>query len=209
MAVKRKNPSIVGESWAAKRRFLAMQCAKAGFGAALSLAYFWLLGRPDLAEAGAMVVLLLPAPLGLLAFTSVPLSKLESLSLATFAALIGYLSILTGGLASPIIVWLVLVPAEAALAGEKPAVTRAGFAAGAAVAVVAIVEALGILPVSRLPHAPTWEIFAASTLAAIIQAALIAAAAQDRQRAADKAAAEGAAMYRFLADNAMDLITRH
>ena len=48
-----------------------------------------------------------------------------------------------------------------------------------------------------------------SVFAAVIQAALIAAAAQDRQRAADKAAAEGAAMYRFLADNAMDLITRH
>ncbi len=46
-------------------------------------------------------------------------------------------------------------------------------------------------------------------LAAVIQAALVAAAAQDRQRAADDAAAEGAAMYRFLADNAMDLITRH
>ncbi|HEY5347665.1 MAG TPA: PAS domain-containing sensor histidine kinase, partial [Rhizomicrobium sp.] len=44
---------------------------------------------------------------------------------------------------------------------------------------------------------------------AVIQAALVAAAAQDRQRAADLAAAEGAAMYRFLADNAMDLITRH
>jgi cell cycle sensor histidine kinase DivJ len=38
---------------------------------------------------------------------------------------------------------------------------------------------------------------------------LVAAAAQDRQRAADAAAAEGAAMYRFLADNATDLITRH
>jgi cell cycle sensor histidine kinase DivJ len=46
-------------------------------------------------------------------------------------------------------------------------------------------------------------------LAALLQAVLIATAAQDRQRAADLAAAEGAAMYRFLADNAMDLITRH
>ena len=46
-------------------------------------------------------------------------------------------------------------------------------------------------------------------LAALVQAVLVAAAAQDRQRAADLAAAEGAAMYRFLADNAMDLITRH
>jgi cell cycle sensor histidine kinase DivJ len=42
-----------------------------------------------------------------------------------------------------------------------------------------------------------------------VQAVLVAAAAQDRQRAADAAAAEGAAMYRFLADNATDLITRH
>src|SRR5215471_8928243 len=181
MAVKRKNPSIVGESWATRRRFLAMQCAKAGFGAALSLAFFWLLGRPDIAEAGAMAALLLPAPLGLLAFSSVSLSKLESLSLATFAALIGYLAILTGGLASPIIVWLVLVPAEAALAGEKPAVVRAGIAGGTALAIVALVEAIGSLPASRLPAA-TWEIIAASILAAIVQAALIAAAAQDRQR---------------------------
>jgi cell cycle sensor histidine kinase DivJ len=48
-----------------------------------------------------------------------------------------------------------------------------------------------------------------SVLAAMAQAVLVAAASQDRQRAADKAAAEGAAMYRFLADHALDLITRH
>jgi cell cycle sensor histidine kinase DivJ len=67
---------------------------------------------------------------------------------------------------------------------------------------------LGKLPISRLPD-QSWEIYAASVFAVIVQAALIAAAAQDRQRAADQAAAQGAAMYRFLADNAMDLITRH
>jgi cell cycle sensor histidine kinase DivJ len=68
------------------------------------------------------------------------------------------------------------------------------------------------LPVSRLlvPDAlPMWAVYAVSVLAALAQAVLVAAAAQDRQRAADAAAAEGAAMYRFLADNAMDLITRH
>jgi cell cycle sensor histidine kinase DivJ len=46
-------------------------------------------------------------------------------------------------------------------------------------------------------------------LAAVAQSAMLAIAAQERQRDADKAAAAGAAMYRFLADNAMDLITRH
>ena len=56
---------------------------------------------------------------------------------------------------------------------------------------------------------PLWQVYACSVLAALMQAMLIAVAAQDRQRAADAAAAEGAAMYRFLADNATDLITRH
>jgi cell cycle sensor histidine kinase DivJ len=74
--------------------------------------------------------------------------------------------------------------------------------------VVAAFQAFGALPPSRLPFMG-WEIYAASILAAVVQAGLIASAAQDRQRAADQAAAEGAAMYRFLADNAMDLITRH
>ena len=85
---------------------------------------------------------------------------------------------------------------------------RAGLAAGVALAVVAGLEALSALPPSRLPT-PAWEFYAVSIFAAVVQAALGAAAAQDRRRAADEAAAEGAAMHRFLADNALDLITRH
>ena len=73
---------------------------------------------------------------------------------------------------------------------------------------VALLQALGELPESRL-FAPGWAFYAISVLAAVMQSALVAVATQDRQRAADDAAAEGAAMYRFLADNAMDLITRH
>jgi cell cycle sensor histidine kinase DivJ len=111
-------------------------------------------------------------------------------------------------MSSPLIVWFALIPAEAALAGGRRAVIRAGAAAGLSLLVVAALEALGALPHSRI-DLPMWEIYAASVLAAVIQSALVAIAAQDRQRAADEAAAEGAAMYRFLADNAMDLITRH
>jgi cell cycle sensor histidine kinase DivJ len=142
-----------------------------------------------------------------------PVALLEQAALILFAALIGYLAALTGGVVSPLVVWLALVPAEAALAGGRSAVMRAGAAACAALIVVAAVEAAGHLPVTNLAAAlapiPVWEIYAVSILAAVVQAALVAAAAQDRQRSADQAAAAGAAMYRFLADNAMDLITRH
>ena len=207
MAVK-DNVISPAEPRAQRRLFIAVQAAKAAVGLVLTLGFVVLIGRPDWAEAVAMAGLLTPALLALLGLTRIPLSVLEQAGLGIFAGLIGYLAILTGGVVSPLVVWFALVPAEAALAGGRPAVVRAGVAAAAALLVVAGVQAFGALPPSRLTL-PAWEIYAASVLAALVQAVLVAAAAQDRQRAADMAAAEGAAMYRFLAENAMDLITRH
>ena len=197
---------------AQRRRFALVQAGKAGVGLVLGLAFFAMMGSPDPAELVAFLGLLVPGVLALLALMPVSLSALEQVGLASFAALIAYLAVLTGGVVSPLLVWFALVPAEAALTGGRPAVLRAGLAAGAALLAVTGVEALGLLPASRLvfPGAPPlWLVYGCSMLAALVQAVLVAAAAQDRQRAADAAAAEGAAMYRFLADNATDLITRH
>jgi cell cycle sensor histidine kinase DivJ len=191
-----------------RRLFMLVQAAKASVGAALGLAFFFMLGEPDTAEVIAFAGLVAPAALALLALTSIPLPVLEQAGLAGFALLIGYLAVLTGGVTSPLLVWFALVPAEAALVGGRTAVTRAGLVAGGALLALASVQAAGMLPPSRLTL-PVWQVTFCSMLAALVQAVLIAAAAQDRQRAADEAAAEGAALYRFLADNAMDLITRH
>jgi cell cycle sensor histidine kinase DivJ len=209
MAVKRPDAKSVSvETKSLRRAFATVQAAKAVVGVALSLGFILAAGNPDFAETVAIAGLLVPAALAALSFARISLATLETAALASFAALIGYLAALTGGLGSPLIIWFALVPAEAALAGGRPAVLRAGMAAGTALAVVAGLGAFGALPESRL-ITPGWQIYAVSVFAAVVQAALIAAAAQDRQRAADAAAAEGAAMYRFLADNAMDLITRH
>jgi two-component system, cell cycle sensor histidine kinase DivJ len=208
MAVKSDIAGSASDSRALRRLFVSVQVSKAVVGAVLGLAFVSFIGRPDVAEAVAIAGLVAPAILAALAFTPIPLAILEQSALTIFAVLIGYLAALTGGVLSPLVVWFALVPAEAALAGGRPAVLRAAGAAALALIVVAIIGAMGALPVSRFP-VPLWEIYAVSVLAAVVQAALVAAAAQDRQRAADEAAAEGAAMYRFLADNAMDLITRH
>src|SRR5579859_3840466 len=114
---------------AQRRRFIRMQAAKAGLGGLLAVAFFGLFGRPDGVELAALGGLMIPAGLALLALTPVSLSVLEQIGLAGFAALIGYLAILTGGVVSPLVVWLVLVPAEAALTGGRPAVLRAGLVA--------------------------------------------------------------------------------
>ncbi|HEY7979127.1 MAG TPA: PAS domain-containing sensor histidine kinase [Rhizomicrobium sp.] len=209
MAVTETIETMEGaEAAAQRRRFMVVQAAKAGVGVLLAAGFVAIIGQPDPAEWIAIGGLLLPAVVALLGFTPLSLGALESISLSSFAALIGYLVAITGGMASPLLVWFALVPAEAALAGGRRTVWEAGAAAAVALMMVALLQALGELPASRL-LAPGWGFYAISILAAVVQSALIAIATQDRQRAADHAAAEGAAMYRFLADNAMDLITRH
>jgi two-component system, cell cycle sensor histidine kinase DivJ len=209
MDIHRKKTTVLEAAVPRQRRqFIAVQLSKTALGALLCIGFVALIGRPGAAEIVAMAGLLAPALLAGLALTRISVAILEQAALAVFAALIGYLAALTGGVLSPLVVWFALVPAEAALAGGRPAVLRAAAAATVALAAVAALQALGALPVSHLPL-PAWLLYAVSIFVAIVQAALVAAAAQDRQRAADQAAAEGAAMYRFLADNAMDLITRH
>ncbi len=201
------SPPIVSDL-AARRRFAAIQATKAAVGAGLAGLFVTLVGKPDLGEALAMAGLVAPGMFAALSFTRISLAALETASLAAFAALIGYLVALTGGMSSPLLVWLALVPAEAALAGGRKTVWRAGAAAALALIAVAVSQAMGLLPHSPI-DSEVWEFYAGSVLAAVMQSALVAIATQDRQRKADKAAAEGAAMYRFLADNSMDLITRH
>jgi cell cycle sensor histidine kinase DivJ len=191
-----------------RRRFAAVQAVKAFLGICLACCYVLLIGRPGLWEAVACVGLFAPVFLVALAFAGVSIVALETASLASLALLIGYLALLTGGMRSPLVIWFALVPAEAALAGGRRAVWRAAAATGVALFAVVVVQAAGALPAFPLGY-PTWPVYAIAAIAAIAQSALLAVASQDRQREADRAAAEGAAMYRFLADNAMDLITRH
>lgn len=208
MTVKQKFALFSGELDAPRKQFIRVNASKAAIGAVLAAAFIIFVGRPDTSELAATVGLCFPAVLACLGLTPAPLSLLEALSSATFSALIGYLAFLTGGISSPLLIWFALVPAEAALAGGRSTVVRAAVSTVTALVVVGAIQALGAVPASKL-GALSWQISMVSALAAVIQAGLIAAAAQDRQRAANRAAAAGAAMYRFLADNAMDLITRH
>jgi cell cycle sensor histidine kinase DivJ len=199
---------LSGTNKAPRRLFAFVQGGKALVGMVLSAGFVLLFGRPDLFESLAIAGLLAPLLLAMAALTPVALPLLEQAGLALFAVLIGYLAGLSGGLQSPLILWLVLVPAEAALAGGRRAVAGAGLAAAIVLVVVAILQMQGDLPPSRLPL-PAEGIMVVAILAALCQASLIAAAARDLKRAADQAAEQGAAMYQLLAENAVDLITRH
>ncbi len=196
------------ESAVERQRFMRVQAAKGAAGALLAAGFIALAGRPDLIESIAIAALLSPALLALLAYSRISLFALETAAHAAFAAVVGYLVLITGGMASPLLIWFALVPAEAALSGGQRSALRAAIATVIALLSVGAAQALHFLPISQLLM-PGWPFYLASALAAVMQAAFVAGAAQDRQRRADEAAAEGAAMYRFLAENAMDLITLH
>src|SRR5690242_19722168 len=99
MAVNNDNPTYT-DGKALRRLFISVQASKAIVGAVLSLGFISFVGRPDAAEALAIAGLTSPALLALLGFTRIPLPMLETTALAIFAALIGYLAALTGGVVS-------------------------------------------------------------------------------------------------------------
>jgi cell cycle sensor histidine kinase DivJ len=133
---------------------------------------------------------------------------LEGGSLGIVTALLSLLVVFTGGLESPFLVWLVLVPFEGALIGRRGAVIFAGFIAFLGIAGVAALQFAGLMPPSRLPE-PQVLLVGAAFVVAIAQASAMAIAAQERHQATDAALEVGQARYRFLAESALDLITLH
>jgi cell cycle sensor histidine kinase DivJ len=193
---------------AARAGFIRLQSIKAGIGGALTAAALGLGSSPGIAAMLAASLLLAPLLLALFAWLRLPRERLEQASLLFAASLPGFLSVFTGGLGSPFLVWLLLVPFEGVLTGRSCTVLYAGFAAEAVLVCLIVAQGAGGLPPSWLTR-PVLPWFALTTLVAIAEASLMAISAQERRSAADAAAAAGEDRYRFLAENALDLITRH
>ena len=190
-----------------RRHFAMEQAAKSALGGLFWFAYVMLFGRPDFPALIALAGFLVPCALGLLALSGVSLAILETASFVWFAALVGYIVVATGGVRSPLLLWFVVLPAEAVLVdGRRWAFPAA--VAGLAVAGIGLLEALHEVPSSRFPQ-PFWPAYAASALAAIVQSALVGLAAQLRRPSTDFAIGAGAETYRTLAEEVTDLITRH
>ena len=188
--------------------FIRTQFIKGCLGLVLCILYVILVGMPERAEAVVFVGLIAPLGLAALGRIRIRLRYLEAVALALFAGLITLLSAVTGGLQSPFLIWLMLVPFEGALAGRRLTVAYAGVLALCGLIALIVFHAVGMVPPSRL-HDALHMVLAFSLFVAIVQATLIAIAAQEKHRVAGAAAAAGEARYRFLAENAMDLITSH
>ncbi len=191
-----------------RREFIRTQTMKGLLGLALTFAYFTVIGQPEWSDALAALWLVTPLGLARLGPYPIRMRVLEAASLSTFAVMITFLSALTGGLSSPFLLWLMLVPLEGALAGRSRTVWFAGACAFAGPLVLTGLEVLDQLPASHLADNSDFG-YGLSALVAAVQATLIAISAHHRRKVADSAAERGEARYRFLGEHAMDLITSH
>ena len=171
--------------------------------------YLGLVGRPSVAGTLAFLWFLMPIAIGAFVSRTGRLAQAHLLSAASFAGLITYGAWFTGGIHSFLLPWMVVVPAEAALSGERKTIAWASALAAAGMAALGLAQGLGYLPVAAALPLPSLLLAVLVAVAAVGYAAGLSLSVQLVHGCAEDAALHGEARYRLLADNATDLITRH
>lgn len=196
--------SVGDDSLAAVRHsaFIAAQLI-VGLGVLLLLPVSLALsGAPSLAAVFALALLALPLPIAAFLSRTGRYEAAHLLSMLALSGLVAWVGALTGGLSSPALFLLALLPAEAALSGSRR-VILASIASAAAVIVL-----LGMVSMAGLPTAMAG--FTPILVAAgLLHGAGLAMRIGRVQGTAEGAARDGEARYRILAENGTDLITRH
>jgi cell cycle sensor histidine kinase DivJ len=166
-------------------------------------------GKPSLLAAIAFLWLLSPIAIAIFLSRTGKFATAHLASAANFAGLVTYCAWLTGGLASWLIPWMVVVPLEAALATNQRMVAWAAGVAGLGLVILGAAQWLGHMPASQtMPLSPILLAFIGIT-SAMAYAAALAVMVQQVHKRSESAVRVGEERYRLLAENATDLITRH
>ncbi len=170
--------------------------------------YLIVAGVPGPLESVALLWLISPLAFAFFLSRSGRLALAHLMSATSLALLVGSVAAITGDLASFILVWLAVVPVEAALSGSRRIV------AGAVALSAAVLLALGIGDLAALLPAPL--VFAnPATLgvlgvgSALVYIGGLALSIQDIHQKSMTVLKRSEARYRLMADNATDLITCH
>ena len=166
-------------------------------------------GGIDFFAAGAFALLAATAIPALFLRLTGNLAASYALSSTFLAILVGWLCLWTGGVDSPAIFWLAIVPMEAALSANR---RNAVMAASVSVIVFSILAWMSLasgLPPAHLPGLDPFLVRMVAIIAAIVYACALAMRTQEAYLRAEEAADTEEARYRVVADNASDLVTRH
>jgi cell cycle sensor histidine kinase DivJ len=172
-------------------------------------AYLAMRGAPTALEVAAFAWLIAPI---LLAYFLSRTGRYESahvLSSLAVAGLVMMVAITTGGIESFAVVWLVVVPLEAALSASRRVVAFASALALWCVCALIAMNAFDVLPPSEVGAASRWLFMAFGLASATLYAAGLAFGAESLARTSVSLLYVEEDRYRLLARNMSDVISRH
>lgn len=171
--------------------------------------YFTWTGAPGAAALIAAACFISQIAIALALSRSGDLELAHLLSAGNLTALVTVAAALSGGTASFAIAWLILVPLEAALSADRRMMILATGLALLSLAGLHGATVLGLLPpVSALPVDGQMLTFI-TYVGGIGYAGALVSSVQDIHRRSARDVEASRALYRLIAENANDLITRH
>ena len=207
--------SVRGNSLAVARQqtFIASHVLSGLFALCVFPVYLVIVGKPSLSSAIAFLWLLSPIAVAVFLSRTGRLPAAQLLSVANFAGVVTYCTWLTGGLGSWLIPWLVAVPLQGGLSGDRRILGFATLAAGLGLAILGTATWFGYTrPVEPGPLSPIILGLIGAMTATAYAAAMamtMVMAAQLVQKRSENAVLPGDELYRLLVDNVSDMITRH
>ena len=204
-------PSVPGDPLASERHrsFIVTHLA-AGLTALAALPiYLVVFGPSSLVEAAALPWLAAPAPIALYVAHTGRLAIGAAMIMFANAIVVAWLAINTGGINSSAMLWLAILPLEAALSGQRTSVRLAMVVALTAFAGVALMQMNGALPTDLITPDATHRLFWILSLAAMIYTGLMALRMEAIHRVDREYARAKGAQFRIVAENIGDVVTGH
>lgn len=172
----------------------------------LAPAYLAWRGAPGAFEAAMIVAAALAVFSVALVARTGRLDAAHALSSAALSLFIVALAGATGGMSSPLLLWLAVVPVEAALFGSRGFMLRAGW-----IAVGALFAAIGLQSLGLFAEASPWtgEAMPLLAISALVQALVVTAVLLRRRHAEERVQRVSDARSQLLLDHVGDLVTWH
>lgn len=166
-------------------------------------------GPMDLLSAGSLIWLVAPAPIALMVSQTGRLDHGHVALALVSAALFSWVALFTGGIGSFALIWVAVIPIEAALSGSR-IVARSGFAiAVGTVAAIAAASSFNMLPNFTLDAGYSKQTIWAISTFGVVYMTMLALRMEGQFRSSELSSSQRHARYRLVAENVGDVIATH
>jgi len=210
MAVFRHISAMLGAPprRAPDRGFVLGQMMGGATGLAALILYTLFISTPGWAEAIAFLWLAAHGGFALMALSPERDAAAKAAATTSLTFFIAYLCSLTGGLTSPFLPWLLVLPADGALTRQPRMILWSAGATGFGIVMLALIAPLGLTAFPLLPVAETPLVRAIVALAAAGYAGAAIWSVTQAERLAQASARRGAQVFQAVTEGAGDLILR-